>query len=95
MTTVADLEKRIDRHDERLDSIESSQNGMNEKMVRLDEKMNSSNNEMKRMNDKLTEVAADIKQIVMKPGKRWDSMTSDIVKIILGLVVGFMFQHFI
>jgi predicted nucleic acid-binding Zn-ribbon protein len=95
MPTVAELEKRLDRQDERLDAFESSQSGMNEKMIRLDEKMNNSNNEMKRMNDKLTEVSADLKTLILKPGKRWDSTTTTIVSVVLGLIIGFVFNHFI
>lgn len=93
--TVAELEKRMDRQDERLDGIESSQNGMNEKMIRLDEKMNSNNNETKRVVDKLTEVAADVKTLMLKPAKAYDSLSKSVILLIIGLVVGFVFNHFI
>lgn len=93
MPTVAELEKRIDRHDERMDAIESSQSGMNEKMIRLDEKMNNSNNEMKRISDKVTEVAADVKTLIMKPGKKWESTTATILTAIISIVLGFLAAH--
>lgn len=95
MPTVAELEKRLDRQDERLDAFESSQSGMNEKMIRLDEKMNNSNNEMKRMNDKLTEVSTDVKTLIMKPARSWDSTKAVAISVVLGLVIGFLFDHFI
>lgn len=95
MPTVAELEKRQDRLEERMDAIESSQNGMNEKMIRLDEKMNSSNNEMKRISDKLTEVAADVKKLILEPGKKWNSATNVIIASIISIVLGFLAAHII
>jgi len=94
MATVADLEKRLDRQDERISSIESYNSGMNEKMIRLDEKMNSSNSEMKRINDKIVEVATDVKTLIMEPGKKynilWVAAASSIISGIIGFAIAFV-----
>ena len=95
MPTVAELEKRLDRNDERFDALENNHNGLSEKIIKLDAKMEVYNNDVKRMAEKLTEVAADVKIIMLKPAKSWDSTKTTIISVVIGLVVGFVFNHFL
>lgn len=90
MATVADLEKRLDRQDERIVAIEQNSSGMNEKMIRLDEKMNSSNNEQKRISDKIVEVATDVKTLIMEPGKKYNILWVAAASSIVGGIIGFV-----
>lgn len=95
MPTVLELEKRIDRVDERIDSIESTQSGMSEKMIRLDEKMNSFNTELKHMSDSVIEIKNDVKTLVQEPGKKWNSISMTIIASIVSIVLGFIAAHMI
>lgn len=90
MPTVAELEKRIDRQDERIDSIESSQSNMSEKMIRLDEKMNSFNSELKHMSDSVVEIKSDVKKLIQEPANKWNQLGTLIIGTIVSLVLGFM-----
>jgi len=93
MPTVAELEKRIDRQDERIEVLEGAQSGMNEKMIRLDEKMNSFNNELKHLSDQVAEIKADVKTLVLKPGKRYENLSLGAIASLITGVLGFLIAH--
>lgn len=90
MATVAELEKRLDRTDERISAIETSQSSMNEKMIRLDEKMNSFKTEQSHMNDAIIEIRKDVKTLVQEPAKKWNQVSMNIIASIISIILGFL-----
>lgn len=93
MATVAELEKRLDRTDERISAMEASQSSMNEKMIRLDEKMNSFKTELSHMSDTMIEIKKDVKTLVQEPAKKWNNVSMTVITAIVSIVLGFLASH--
>jgi len=93
MATVADVNTRVDRLEERVNSLEQNHNGLNEKLIRLDAKMDSYNTNLKHMSDTIIEVKNDVKTLVQEPGKKWNNVTMFVLTFIISGVLGFVLNH--
>lgn len=80
---ISDITSRIDKHEERLEKIESSQNDFRVEMAQIQ-------SEVKIINANTKDTKADVKKILDKPAQYWDK----VVLTILGAVAGYLFNLF-
>lgn len=80
---ISDITSRIDKHEERLEKIESSQNDFRVEMAQIQ-------SEVKIINANTKDTKADVKKILDKPAQYWDK----VVLTILGAVAGYLINLF-
>ena len=84
-------------HERRLTEVESRSKS---NMKRLDDvEQRQSNLEVladreERLENDVGEIKSDVKEIKGKPGKRWEALVSDIIKIVVAAVCGFFLAKF-
>lgn len=71
--------KRLDDMERRQDNLEGMQNSLNLLSDRE-----------KRVEEDVKEIKTDVKELTNKPAKRWDSLVSQIITLLVAAVVGFL-----
>lgn len=71
--------KRLDRMEKRQDDLEE-----------LTKAFSVMQNEQEHIKTDVGEIKDDVKQLVSKPAKRWDSIVDKGIAVIVGAVVGFL-----
>ena len=71
--------KRIDKMEERQDNLEE-----------LTKAFSVMQNEQEHIKTDVGEIKDDVKQLVAKPGKRWDGVIDKAIAVIVGAVVGYI-----
>ena len=77
---------KAERNEGRIEKLERD-SGVLHKLVTAVEVMAE---QLKNMNSKVTKVQDDMEEIKEKPGKRWDSLVSNIIWAIVGAVLAFI-----
>ncbi len=83
---LTDVEARSKSNTKRLDDIEKRQDNLDTLVATvavLAEKESNVENDVK-------EIKNDVKSIKEKPGKRWDSLVSQIISLLIAALVGFI-----
>lgn len=73
------------RQNERLKKVEESVAKINEVVASIKELTL----QMKTMTDTLVDQGKSIKELEQKPSKRWETLVSDVIKLIVAAVMGF------
>lgn len=71
--------KRLDKQDELIASVQSLA-GSVERLA-----LNQKN-----IDEKVDELCTDVDEIKAKPGKRWEALAADVLKIVVAAVVGYI-----
>ena len=90
MPTVAELEKRIEKTDERVSVLEQNHNGLNERLIRLDAKMDGYTKDLKHVSDLTVEVRSDVKKLIQEPGNKWNTISMFVITSLIGGAIGFI-----
>ena len=77
---------KAERNEGRIEKLERD-SGVLHKLVTAVEVMAE---QLKNMNSKVTKVQDDMEEIKEKPGKRWDSLVSNIIWAVVGAVLAFI-----
>lgn len=90
MATVADLEKRIDRHEEDIADLKKN---LDEYKLENVKQLTKLETKLDAQKDTMTEIRDKVKELADKPGKRWDSASTTIITFIISTVLGFIAAH--
>lgn len=82
---ISDITSRIDKHEERLEKIESSQNDFRVEMAQIQ-------SEVKIINTNTKDTKADVKKILDKPAQYWDKIVLTIVGAMAGYLINLFFR---
>ncbi len=83
---LVEVEARSKRNEKRLDKMEERQDNLEE----LTKAFSVMQNEQEHIKTDVGEIKDDVKQLVSKPAKRWDSIVDKGIAVIVGAVVGFL-----
>ena len=84
---LTEVEGRSKSNSHRLDEVEKKQNDLSELVGTV--KVLATKEEQ--VETVVKEIKEDVKTLTNKPAKRWDNLVSDIVKLVVAAVVGFIF----
>ena len=87
---LTETEARSRSNTHRLDEIERRQDNL-EKLVTSVEVLAT---RMQGLETTLAEVRIDVRAIMEKPGKRWETFLWELAKLLIAAVVGFAFARF-
>lgn len=90
MATVADLEKRIDRHDEDIADLKKN---LDEYKLENVKQLTKLETKLDAQKETMTEIRDKVKELAEKPGKRWDGLTMTIMTFFVSTVLGFLAAH--
>ena len=82
---ISDITSRIDKHEERLEKIESSQNDFRVEMAQIQ-------SEVKVINANTKDTKADVKAILNKPAQYWDKVILAILSAVVGYGINLFFR---
>ena len=83
---LTEIEARSKSNAHRLDDVEKKQNDLSDLVGTV--KILATKEE--RVENDVKEIKDDVKEIKNKPAKRWDSITSQIITILVSAIVGFI-----
>lgn len=84
---LTEVEGRSKSNSHRLDEVEKKQNDLSELVGTV--KVLATKEEQ--VETVVKEIKEDVKTLTNKPAKRWDNLVSDVVKLVVAAVVGFIF----
>lgn len=84
------IEETLTEHQHRLSRIEKRQDSFNELVIQ----MQVLSDRVERVEGEIKEMKADIKSLINKPAKRWDSTITAIITALVAGVVGFILAKF-
>lgn len=87
---LTEVESRSKSNMRRLDDVEKRQDDLEVMATSL--KVLTDREE--RLENDVGEIKSDVKEIKGKPGKRWESLVTDVIKIIVAAVCGFFLAKF-
>ena len=87
---LTEVEARSKSNAHRLDEVEKKQNDLSELVGTV--KVLAAREEQ--VETDVKEIKNDVKTLTNKPGKRWDTLVTDIIKLLVAGVVGFVFAKF-
>lgn len=82
---VFDITSRIDKHEERLEKIENSQNDFRVEMAQIQ-------SEVKIINANTKDTKEDVKRILDKPAQYWDKVILAILSAVVGYGINLFFR---
>lgn len=82
---ISDITSRIDKHEERLEKIESSQNDFRVEMAQIQ-------SEVKIINANTKDTKADVKAILNKPAQYWDKVILAVLSAVIGYGINLFFR---
>lgn len=82
---VFDIASRIDKHEERLEKIENSQNDFRVEMAQIQ-------SEVKIINANTKDTKEDVKRILDKPAQYWDKVVLAILSAVVGYGINLFFR---
>ncbi len=77
----------------RIENVETRQDKMEKRQDNLEQLTNAFSvmeNEQKHIKQDLGEIKDDVKILVDKPAKRWDSAVDKAITVVIGLLVGYL-----
>ena len=83
---LTEVEQRSLSNSHRLKEVEKKQDDLSELVVTVGKLATREET----VESDVKEIKTDIKTLVSKPGKRWDSMVSQIITLVVAAVVGFV-----
>lgn len=83
---LTEVEERSKSNTHRLNDMEKRQNNLDELVGTV--KVLADREE--RVEDDVKEIKSDVKSLTSKPAKRWDSLISQIITILVAAIVGFI-----
>lgn len=87
---LTELEDRSKSNTKRLDEVERRQDNL-DSLVASVAVMAS---EQEHIKTDVTEIKSDVKDLMEKPGKRWDNIVEKIIWAVVAAVLGLMLGHF-
>lgn len=84
---LTEVEARSKSNAHRLDEVEKKQNDLSELVGTV--KVLATKEE--RVETDVKEIKENVKTLISRPAKRWDSLVSDVIKLVVAAVVGFIF----
>lgn len=87
LTTVEDRSKS---NSHRLDEMEKRQDDLDELVSTVKVLAVREEN----VENDVKEIKNDVKSLTSKPGKRWDTLITQIITVLVGVVAGFIFAKF-
>jgi seryl-tRNA synthetase len=84
---LTEVEQRSKSNAHRLDEVEKKQNDLSELVGTVKVLVTKE----ERVESDVKEIKDDVKTLTSKPAKRWDNLVSDIVKLVVAAVAGFIF----
>ena len=84
---LTSVEDRSKSNTKRIDEMERRQNDQ-EKLISTVAVLAEREENVEK---NVEEIKADVKSLTSKPGKRWDNLVSEIIKLAIAAVVGFIF----
>ena len=83
---LAEVEARAKSNTHRIDALEKLENGIHELACSV--KLMAAN--LTRMQEDVNKVSAKVDALTALPGKRWETVTMDIVKLLVAAAVGYV-----
>ena len=83
---LTEVEERSKSNSHRLDDVEKKQNDLGELVVTV--KVLATKE--KQIETTVKEIKEDVKTLTSKPAKKWESLVSELTKILVAAVVGFI-----
>ena len=83
---LTDVENLAESNERRIEEVEKKQNDLSELVVTVGKLATRE----ERVESDVKEMKSDIKTLVSKPAKRWDSLVSQIITLVVAAVVGFI-----
>lgn len=77
----------------KIDTLEVRQDKLEKRQDNLEQLTNAFSvmqNEQEHIKEDLGEIKGDVKTLVDKPAKRWDSVVEKVLTVIVGLLVGYL-----
>lgn len=84
---LTEVEQRSKSNAHRLDEVEKKQNDLSELVGTVKVLVTKE----ERVESDVKEIKDDVKTLTSKPAKRWDNLVSDIVKLVVAAIAGFIF----
>ena len=84
---LTEVEDRSKSNTKRLDEVEKRQDNLDDLVGTV--KVLADREE--RIESDVKEIKTDLKEVTSKPAKRWDSLVSQIISLLVAAVVGFLF----
>ena len=84
---LTEVEQRSKSNAHRLDEVEKKQNDLSELVGTVKVLVTKE----ERVESDVKEIKDDVKTLTSKPAKRWDNLVSDVVKLVVAAVAGFIF----
>lgn len=85
--TVVEDRSKSNRH--RLDEVEKRQDNLDKLAVSVEKLAVREQN----VENDVKEIKTDVKSLTNKSGKKWDNFWSDVLKIVVAAVLGFLFAQ--
>jgi seryl-tRNA synthetase len=84
---LTEVEQRSKSNAHRLDEVEKKQNDLSELVGTV--KVLATKEE--RVESDVKEIKENVKTLIGRPGKRWENLISEIIKLAVAAVIGFVF----
>lgn len=82
---ILDLNSKIDKHDDRLEKLENSQNDFRVEIAQI-------KSDVKVINANTKDTKADVKAILNKPAQYWDKVILAILSAVIGYGINLFFR---
>ncbi len=83
---ISEIDSREKSNTKRIDKIEERQDNLEQ----LTNSFSVMQNEQEHIKEDLGEIKGDVKTLVDKPAKRWESVVEKALTVVVGLVVGYL-----